>query len=42
MIQNLTLLDINMPQLMLIYDRRMYINNIKFVRVTIYDYIKVR
>lgn len=42
MIQNLTLLDINMPQLMLIYDRRMYIDNIKFVRVTIYDYIKVR
>lgn len=42
MIQNLTLLDINMPQLLLIYDRRMYIDNIKFVRVTIYAYIKVR
>ena len=26
MIQNLTLLDINMPQLLLIYDRRMYID----------------
>ena len=42
MIQNLTLLDINMPQLMLIYDRRMYIDNFKFAGVTIYDYIKVR
>ena len=26
MIQNLTLLDINMPQLLLIYERRMYID----------------